>query len=393
MDKLSIKPVWNRHNRLSKDGTAPIHIDIYRSGKNNLRKFINSEVSILEEEWDKKKGVVKKHPNASHLNKLIRDRIAAIENYEYSLLTQGQILTETLLEDFLKNSQNNQQSFISFFKAEIDPLLKRGTRKEHLYTYNMLVEFRNEILFSEINLTIVHEFDRFLKLEKGLMQNTVHKHHQHINRFLRLASIKGIFLESRNPYLNFKSKKEASDRLNLSPTELKKLEGLNITAGYPELQLTLDIFLFSCYTGLRFSDVETLEKSHLVNGIEGICIVKKMEKVPKPITLPLNLLFEGKPLAILNKYVSEGKTKVFPSMSNQYANRCLKILAGMAGIDMRLTFHISRHTFGSLLADITQNPYLIMDLMGHSDIKTSMIYIHRSQERINKQLRGVNWNY
>jgi len=70
----------------------------------------------------------------------------------------------------------------------------------------------------------------------------------------------------------------------------------------------------------------------------------------------------------------------------------LKALATMAELTKLLTFHISRHTFGSALADISANPYLIMDLMGHADIKTSMIYIHSSQERINKQLRVLNWS-
>ncbi|NLF43356.1 MAG: tyrosine-type recombinase/integrase, partial [Bacteroidales bacterium] len=74
-----------------------------------------------------------------------------------------------------------------------------------------------------------------------------------------------------------------------------------------------------------------------------------------------------------------------------HINRLLKILAQMSGVNARLTFHMARHTFGTFLAELTQNPYLIMDLMGHADIQTSMIYIHRSQERINKQLRNVNW--
>ena len=188
-------------------------------------------------------------------------------------------------------------------------------------------------------------------------------------------------------------RKAVSNRKNLSPVELARLEDLKIGMAFPELQLVRDIFLFSCYTGLRFSDVDTLERSHLIDGADGLCIVKKMEKVPKPVTLPLGLLFEGRPLSLLKTYNTKASGRVFPFASNQHVNRQLKILAGMAQIDMVLTFHISRHTFGSMLADLTQNPYLIMDLMGHGDIKTSMIYIHRSQERINKQLREVNWDW
>lgn len=393
MSKCAIRLIYNRRNQLSQVGDAPVTVDINRSGVAPFRKFIYTGVSIEPTHWDEKDScVTKKHPNSIHLNKVIRDLVAGIEEYEYTLMAKGLILTKELLEQHLKQNGGQTDSFISFYKAEMDPLLKRGTRKEHTYTFNMLSEFRRDIVFSEINHGLIQEFDRFLKIEKGLMQNTVHKHHQHVNRFLRLASIKGLFSETRNPYLNFKSKKEASNRVNLSPAEIQQLENLQIGKSFPELQLIRDLFLFSCYTGLRFSDVDTLEKSHLTDGAEGLCIVKKMEKVPKPVTLPLALLFNGKPLAILQKYYSKEKGKVFPAVSNQHANRQLKILAGLAEIDVPLTFHISRHTFGSFLADITQNPYLIMDLMGHADIKTSMIYIHRSQERINKQLRGLSWN-
>jgi integrase len=97
-------------------------------------------------------------------------------------------------------------------------------------------------------------------------------------------------------------------------------------------------------------------------------------------------------LDILNKYLPNATTTIFPTYTNQHTNRLLKVIAGIAKTPMRLTFHIGRHTFGSMMAEIIQNPYLIMDLMGHADIKTSMIYIHTSQERINRQLKGLNWN-
>ncbi len=392
MKKCAIRLVYNRHNRLTKDGVAAIHVDVNRSGVGAFRKFINTGVSVEPSLWDEKNSCIsKKHPNSIHLNKIVRDFISGIEDYEYSLMAQGKVMTEELLDNFLESKGKQMASFTEFFQREIDPLLKRGTRKEHTYTLHLLSEFRPNLLFSDINLTFIQEFDRFLRTTKGLSQNTVYKHHQHINRFIRLADQKELY-SGKNPYTHFKVKKELSNRINLSLSELQRLEGLTIGVSYPELILIRDMFLFSCYTGLRFSDVDTLEYSHLVDSNDGLCIVKKMEKVPKPVTLPLTLLFEGKPFLILQKYLKEGKGKVFPSVSNQHANRSLKILAGMANVDMRLTFHISRHTFGSMLAEITQNPYLIMDLMGHGDIKTSMIYIHRSQERINKQLRKVNWS-
>lgn len=387
-----VKAHFNRKNKLNSDGTGLISIEIYQGVSPTFRKLITTGINVLPEQWNSEQSKVVKHPDSNHLNKSLRDKVSEIENFIYTLSAQKQTLTVELLNDFLNNETVNTSSFTDFYKQELNPLLKRGTRKEHLYTYNVLKEFKPNTLFSEINIGWVKDFEKFLRGEKGFSQNTIHKHHAHIKQYLRLAYLKGLFADQNNPYHHFKSKKEKSDRISLSPDELKRLEGLFITEAYPELSAIRDLFLFSCYTGLRYSDISTLEKTHLVNKGQELTIVKKMEKVPKPVTLPLGLLFNGKALPIIERYANNDSVKVFQTWSNQHVNRNLKLLAMMANIPMRLTFHIARHTFGTMLADLTQNPYLIMDLMGHSDIDTSMIYIHRSQERINKQLRGVNWD-
>lgn len=201
---------------------------------------------------------------------------------------------------------------------------------------------------------------------KGLAQNTIFKHHQHVNRFLRLAAINGFFSDAANPYRYFKPKKVQGSRVNLTAEELKRIEELYIPEAYPDLKLVRDLFLFSCYTGLRFSDMATLAPEHIIQTHDVPCIVKTMEKVPKPVTLPIGLLFDGKPLRIIDPYLKQATAgkPIFPIPSNQHVNRQLKVLAAMAQVQMRLTFHVARHTFGSVLAELTQNPYLIMDLYG-----------------------------
>ncbi len=383
---ITISLVHNRRKKVDSE-PKPIEIYIYQSNP-RLKKYLSTGISVTTEQWNNKISEVQKHSNAPHMNKILRNALISLKDMAYSLQAKGQHLTSEKISSFLKGSSASNDSFVDFFKREIDPNLKRGTRKEHQYTYNLLEEYSPNLVFSQINYSFVTGFDKFLRYEKGLKQNTIFKHHQHINRFIRLASLQELLDESKNPYKNFKSKKEKSDRISLSIDELLRIENMQTDRAYPELSVIKDMFLFSCYTGLRFSDVISLERKHLVESSDGVCVVKRMEKVPKPINLPIALLFDAKPLEILRRYTGN---PVFPTITNQHANRQLKVIATIAKIPMRLTFHIARHTFGSMLADITHNPYLIMDLMGHSDIKTSMIYIHRSQERINRQLRGVKW--
>jgi integrase len=209
---------------------------------------------------------------------------------------------------------------------------------------------------------------------------------------LNLATQKEVYDASKNSYKKFISRKVESNRESLTADQILTLEQLVIPEQFNELREVRDMFLFSCYSGLRYSDVQALSRHNVKNNNNGITIRFQMQKVDRYIELPLYSLFGGKPEAIFKHYMGIGKEKFFPQHSNQQINRLLKIIAINANIQhTRLTFHVARHTFGTLLAEKTQNPYLVMDLMGHNDIDTSMIYIHRSQERINRQLKNVDW--
>jgi integrase len=192
-------------------------------------------------------------------------------------------------------------------------------------------------------------------------------------------------------------KKEPTKRIDLTLDELERIESLV----YADQGLTLakDIFLFSCYTGLRFSDVEILCTKHLQESPKGYFIeLDKMIKTGKPISLPLFMLFEGKGETILKKYldkldlvIPKESAPIFGYINNQVTNRQLKIIAHDAKINKNLTYHIARHTFGTNLAELTSDPYLILDLMGHAQMSTSMIYIHNSKERMLRKLDKVDW--
>jgi integrase len=197
---------------------------------------------------------------------------------------------------------------------------------------------------------------------------------------------------NKNPYLRFKVKLEESERVSLSSQELTDLEELKFNDHSRDLEFARDLFLFSCYTGIRFADVFNLTKSNLVVSKKGEMTLEfRMMKSNKSISLPLHLLYKGKPRKLVEKYNNEYSEFLFPLKSNQHINRQLKLVAVLAGINKMLTYHVARHTFGTNLADILADPYLIKELMGHAKISTSMIYIHNSQERINKKLKDVNW--
>ena len=85
------------------------------------------------------------------------------------------------------------------------------------------------------------------------------------------------------------------------------------------------------------------------------------------------------PKMILKKY--KGKLpdgKILPVISNQKLNAYLKEIADICGIKKNLTFHLARHTFATHLLEQGTDLRTIQELMGHTDIKTTAIYLHVS---------------
>ena len=153
------------------------------------------------------------------------------------------------------------------------------------------------------------------------------------------------------------------------------------------------MFVFSCYSGLRFSDVQNLKNKDITNTNNAYVVEIRQLKTEDFVKLPLSLLFNGKAVDIIKKYENSSPEKfLFPRISNQKANQYLKVVAMLAKITKNLTFHIARHSFGTNLAYATADQFLIKELMGHSDIKTSMIYIHITQDQIKEKLKNTKWN-
>lgn len=387
MQKARYKLVYNRKGKLSKDNKALIQIEIYLEGK---RKYISTGIYLRPEQWDpKNKEINTSNENHIFLNKILKEKIREIEDYEIHLIDKKQHYT---LDDLIVRSPETV-NFLEFYKKELASNNTIGPRtiKSHETTLKRLKEFKPTIFLHNIDYEFVQQFEYFLRA-KNFKVNTVHGYHKNLKAYINLAIKKGLMDINRNPYLRFKVKLEESEKVSLSSQELNDLEELKFNDNSRDLEFARDIFLFSCYTGIRFADVFNLTKSNLAASKKGEMTLEfRMMKSNKNISLPLHLLYNSKPKELVRKYNNEYSELLFPTRTNQHINRQLKLVAVLAGFNKKLTYHVARHTFGTNLADILADPYLIKELMGHAKISTSMIYIHNSQERINKKLKDVDW--
>lgn len=382
----------NRKKKLKQDGTAVVQIEIY---KGNKRKYISTEIYIAPEFWDHKSNrVLYKHSRADEFNTIIDDHVQNIN----TVLRKGKLLEKDYsveeVIDLLNHRDSNLLSEFITKELDKDQRIKRKTITDLLNTRNRLVEFRPEAKLQDIDYKFVVDFDNHLR-SQGYSINTIGKLHKNLKRFLNLAINYNLISQNDYPYRNFRVAKEATKRESLSMEEVDSIAKLKYLDGTIN-EVVKDMFLLACYTGLRISDVTRLKPSNCIKTDKGYSLNLKTFKARKMAYIPIHSLFQdeyemSKPERIIDHYYSEYKDLIFPKIPESKINRHLKEIALEAGISKNVTFHMGRHTFGTLMASRIPLPTL-QNLMQHSDIKTTMIYVNMSKQMIDDSLGKVDWN-
>lgn len=155
---------------------------------------------------------------------------------------------------------------------------------------------------------------------------------------------------------------------HLTVSEVKKLE--NTRCPHESTKLA---FLFSCYTGLRLSDIETLRWVDISKQNNGYLLKKIQVKTNSEVQVPLgrqaiNIL---KKMEIKN---IQSTDYVFKLSSRSTISTDLKTWGDTAGINKNITFHVSRVTFVTLSIAADVNIYVVSKLCGHTNVKTTQIY-------------------
>ncbi len=162
-------------------------------------------------------------------------------------------------------------------------------------------------------------------------------------------------------------KKPESKRQFLTIEEMKTLIATDCRS-----EIVKQAYLFSCYSALRLSDIETLRWKDIVCNDGKYMIATVQQKTSTPIYTPLSKN------AI--KWLPERKTDddnalVFAELPSRITiNKVLRQWVAKAGIDKVITYHTSRHTFGTMMMTVGADLYTTCKLMGHADVRTTQIY-------------------
>ena len=192
-----------------------------------------------------------------------------------------------------------------------------------------------------------------------------------------------------DPYLNFKGKFKKVDKAILTKVELDLMARKEFASD--RLAQVRDTFLFCCFTGLAYSDIQKLERSQITRGIDGEqWIFSKRTKTNVKSHIPL--LPEA--LEIIERYkdhpLCESRGLVLPVPSNQKMNDYLKEIAVICGIDKILTSHVARHTFATTITLQNGVPIeSVSKMLGHTNIRTTQIYAKILDTKVSEDMQAL----
>lgn len=263
---------------------------------------------------------------------------------------------------------------ITYTKKVID---EKNLSKKHFYNWQSLLKHLENFLdgrnvaLIQIDEHLLKEFKQYLLEE--LSQNSAANYFNKLRSIIKLAINDQILV--KNPFFKVSSIKTLdSEREYLTFAELEKI--VSAECENPELKRA---FLFSCYTGLRWSDISKLTWADIKNDSLRFRPQKTEEKF---LYIPLN------PTAkiLLGEQV-DSTNNTFTIKYSAYENKKLQSWIQNAGIKKHITFHCARHTFATLALTNGADLYVIQKLLGHSEIKTTEIYTKIVDE---KKTEAVN---
>ena len=392
MERSSFSILFSiRESKARKNGNTPIEVTITVNGE---RCSFSTGKQIKVTSWDKNRQLVKgKDEEATSLNNYLKSVRAKLYEKEAELLDRGFIITAQLLYDayFDKVECLKERSLLSVLeehnterKAMVGKTVAPATYWIFEYTGRLLREFilkkynREDLYLRELNIGFIQGFHSFLLSEKKMGQNSCTKHLKFLKKLLNLAVANSYI--SYNPVNAYKVEREPVEVDFLDEEELRKI--INFDTPIPRFEKARDFFLFGCFTGLSYIDIKTLAPEHFEKDSAGRIWIKK-RRIKTGILSRIPLL----PIAklILDKY--KGGEKLLPIQDPADINKYLKDIAILCGINKRICFHTSRHTFASTVT-LANNISLevISKMLGHTNTRITAHYAKLIDKCIGEQM-------
>ena len=379
------------------DGNTAILCRITIDGKNTA---ITTGEECQPAEWNSKQGLTTNRKTNQRINEFRE----LIEKTYRDILTREGVVSVELIKNRLQGIATNPTTLLAMSKAELQSVKEsvgksraEGTYLNLYYSDRNLREFIEnkgvqDISIDTITESLFEEYRFFLK-KQGFAAATINRYLCWLSRLMFRAVSQRII--RCNPFENAKYEKEDRKIRFLQKGEVMKLMAMKMNDREAE-QARL-MFVFSCFTGMAISDIENLKYKHIQTAADGQRYIRKeRQKTKVEFIVPLHPIAE----AIISHCRNEqerneehltvkekGDSLVFqPHCSRSVMGKNLSIVGKACGIRQRLSYHMARHTFGTMCLSVGIPIESIAKMMGHASISSTQIYAQVTDNKISKDM-------
>jgi len=331
---------------------------------------LSLKVYVLFKDWNEIDQSVKKSDKL-YLSKNLK--ISKVKEKILSLINDCNANDRIVSKSDVISIILNDSGKVEFFqfvenKIKSNKEYSKETKKTYFTQLSKLKKFRKELFFREIVPEFILLYKNYMIEELKNNTNTYNKSLSMLRTFVNWAKNEGII--KGNPFANIRIKKVAGKKEFLDESEINKLEKLKLVK--KNHRNVLNYFLFSCFTGIRFTDIKNMTldsiKKVTFNGKTNTILDFQMGKTKQFVQIPL---IERASIYIPKEPFNN---RLFKTLSNQKTNKLLKEIMLIAGINKNISFHCARHTFATYVLNSDIKLDTLSKLLGHTSIRMTEIY-------------------
>lgn len=385
-----------KKNQSKTNGLCPVmgRISIGRT----MAQF-SAKLEADASKWNAKAGRMdgKSHHALDVNRKIDKINLSINKHYKELIQNKGRVTAEEVKNAF-QGIASAQETLMKMFAEHNEVYSKRVgiDRKESSYrkyrdAYRHLSEFLlkkyhvRDMSFRQLNFAFIEAFDFYLRIELKMKPNTILNYIVPLRKVVRIAVNKGYI--PADPFAEYKPVRGKSVHRYLTNEELKKIMSTDFHAYFRNL--TRDLFIFSAFTGMAYSDIRKLTVKELITTDDGNLWIVTARKKTGTVSR-IRLLDVA--VQIIRKYEKERTgEKVFPLLKYTTADINLKRIAEICGIERSISFHQGRHSFASSVCLSQGVPIeTVSRMLGHRDIHTTQIYATVSTQKITNDMKKLS---
>lgn len=360
LSNITYKASLNRNGYRSKDGLRHVVITVY-CPLTKERVTVNTHVRVREADFSY--GMVQpSEPNHDLFNRKISRAIRRLMEYEDEMAAAGTNPTPRKIKEAYKTNVSKSATLREFVDSVImtDSKRSESTRSGYHNLCKAVDEFRHNTRLDEVDHDFVERF-RSSMMNKGLGENTAIGRLKLLRCVFNEAIKRGVVTDDPFKFITIGNMKPKEVYLTMA--EIGRIERVKLSRKDDKVR---DLFLLACYSGLRWSDLHTLEEAEIKGGI----MRKRMYKTKKYVTVPLKTLFWGKGLDIINKYPNIRILSKCVSCNSTF-NKKIKEIAHKAGVKRDVSAHWGRKSCSTNLSLMGMPIQNITSILGQSRTRTT----------------------